>query len=107
MRKFTRGGLLAVLDIYNATDELFDEESGIQEQLEETEKGPGRKRVAVVSEALHGDRGGRGIVWSREVDGVLDEIGPLWDLAVEPLCRLMQADGEGFYEGEELILELE
>jgi hypothetical protein len=42
-----------------------------------------------------------------ETDRTLDELGPLWTWLRENRQGLVQADGEGYYDGTELILPLE
>jgi len=97
-------GLYGEIEINQLADGLFDEE--LQEQLEtlgDAEEGD----PAPVAETLRAAR--RSVVvrvlWQgREPADTLVRIDPLWTWLFDSRTGLMQADGEGFYDSQGLVL---
>jgi hypothetical protein len=95
--------LLAELEVNTRGEELFDEE--LEEFLElagESETPAGRalaRRLKGTSAILAVQ-----VLWGgRSSDATLGLLAPLWDWLREHRRGLVQADGEGFYEGDALI----
>lgn len=99
-------GLYGEIEINQPGDGLFDEE--IQEQLESLEDTVDGDPTPV-SETLRAAR--RSIVvrvlsQGRDSQDTLVRIDPLWLWLFESRSGLLQADGEGFYNSQGLVLEL-
>jgi hypothetical protein len=102
--RLTRGDeLLAQLELTDATGRLFDAEIGELQQLARQGGLPGQaiaRRLESVRAVL-----AVGVLWQeRTADRTLDLLSPLWEWLLTNRHGLIQADGEGFYEGQELIL---
>ena len=101
------GRTLAQLTINVPGDGLFDDERAELLESAEAGRGPGK---AIVLEAL---RGARAILAVQVLFGdadpeqTLDALGPLWSFLQGNRRGLLQADGEGYYDADGLILELE
>jgi hypothetical protein len=98
-------GLYGEIEINQLGDELFNAE--IQEQLEGLEEAEGD--AASVETTLRTAR--RSVVISvldqgREVDDTLSRIDPLWAWLFNSRSGLLQADGEGFYDSQGMVLEV-
>jgi hypothetical protein len=89
-------------------DGLFDEE--LEELVELAQESEEQSAAAEVVEVL---RAARAIVavqvlfGDRETERTLDLLAPLWTWLQVNREGLIQADGEGYYDGQELILALE
>lgn len=89
-------------------DGLFDEER--DELIEFVEDEDDQPAKGLVIQTL---RNARAIVavqvlfGNDDTDGTLDSLGPLWTWLRANRRGLMQADGEGYYDGGQLILPLE
>lgn len=101
------GDLYGQIEISTPGDEIFESElEEFKAELEQAE-GNGKKKVEatllctkaiVVVQVLWQDR---------DSEETLRRLDPLWEWLISNHKGLMQADGEGFYEGRNLILELE
>lgn len=94
--------LLAHIDVSQAGDGLFDDELG--ELREEAGRGAAAstvtRRLGTVSAILTAR-----VLWQdRETEETLDLLSPLWDWLLAHRRGLIHADGEGFYDGQDLIL---
>jgi hypothetical protein len=101
------GRMLAHLTINVPGDGLFDDERAELSEYAEAGEGPGRPivletlanaRTILAAQVLFGDR---------DTDETLDALGPLWSWLQDNRRGLLQADGEGYYDTDGLILELE
>ena len=99
--------LIAQLEINLPGDGLFEEELAELRELAEEGTGTGRGRVTSVVD------GARSLVavqvlWDgEEADAALALLDPLWQWLFRERPGLLQADGEGFYDAERLILRVE
>jgi hypothetical protein len=97
--------LFAQIEINQPGDDLFDAE--IQEMiefLEETE-GENRKRVENVLRTARRIVSVQVLYQGRELEQTLSGIDPLWEWLFSTRKGLLQADGEGYYDRHDLILE--
>ncbi len=98
--------LLAQLEVNKAGDALFEIE--IDELGQEAE--PGGAAASAVTTRLESVTAVLAVrvLWQqRTAEQTLDLLGPLWEWLLANRRGLIQADGEGFYEGQELILATE
>ena len=100
-------GLFAEIEINEPGDGLFEEE--IQEFLESLEEAEGenRKRVEKVLKEAKRIISVRVLHQDRETEETLAGIDPLWQWLFLTRAGLLQADGEGYYDEVELILEVD
>jgi hypothetical protein len=101
------GRTIAQLTINVPGDGLFDDERS--ELLESADEGAGPGK-ALVLETLHSARTILAVqVLFGEADSeeTLDALAPLWSWLQDNRRGLLQADGEGYYDADGLILELE
>jgi hypothetical protein len=99
--------LLAELELNLRGTERFDEElSEFLEQLEDSDE-DARPRVERCLRAARAVVVARVLWQGCSTDETVDLLSPLWTWLLENRRGLIQADGEGFYEGDELILELD
>jgi hypothetical protein len=102
---YLRDGLYAEIEINEPGDELFENE--IAEMLEflEDAEGKARKRVEKVLKGARRIVSVRVLGQDRETDETLAGIDPLWKWLFSTRAGLLQADGEGYYDAGDLILE--
>ncbi len=89
-------------------DGLFDEE--LEELVEFAREGDDQSAAAGVVKVLRAARAivaVRVLFGDREADRTLDLLAPIWTWLQVNREGLIQADGEGYYDGQELILALE
>jgi hypothetical protein len=87
-------------------DELFEEEiEEFRAELADAESGPAKRRVAKCLQNAQAIVAVQ-VLGGGAVDDSLDLLGPFWDYMDRTYRGLIQADGEGFYDGDDLILEL-
>ena len=89
-------------------DGLFDEER--DELIEFAQDGDDKSAKASVINTLQGARSivaVQVLFGDGDTDRTLDRLIPLWDWLHANRQGLIQADGEGYYDGQELILALE
>ncbi|MBX3118227.1 MAG: hypothetical protein KF784_04120 [Fimbriimonadaceae bacterium] len=97
---------IAVLEISCPGDEVFEEE--IEEFLESLEGSFfKRRRVEKCLKNCAGILAVQVLFGGKDSNETLDRIAPLWHFLMKRSKGLIQADGEGFYAGTKLILELE
>jgi hypothetical protein len=94
---------LAHLEINTAADRLFEEE--ITELREEAEQG-GAAAGAVITRlgSITAILAVGVLRQERTTEQTLDLLNPLWDWLLVNRRGLIHADGEGFYDGQDLIL---
>jgi hypothetical protein len=98
--------LLAQLEVNKAGDALFETE--IDELRKEAEPGGAAARAVTTRlESVTAVLAVRVLWQQRTAEQTLDLLGPLWEWLLANRRGLIQADGEGFYEGQELILATE
>jgi hypothetical protein len=99
--------LLSQLEISSTDDDLLREE--INEFVEMIEEAQGA-RTAELADRLNQVTAVLGVqvLWQgRTSEQTLNLLDPLWNWLLEHRRGLIQADGEGFYDGRKLILALE
>ena len=98
-----RGALACDITFNTPRDGLFEEE--IQELTQEVEESDDdrRERVLDVLKAATQIVAVQVLFAARQEAGVLD---PLWNWLSGHRVGLLQGDGEGYYEGNELVLEM-
>lgn len=100
--------LLAQLEINERGSELFDEEiDEFLEMLEDCEDAAARSHVQGRLRKARATVAAQVLWQGRTPDETLELLAPLWAWLGHNRAGLLQADGEGFYDGDELILELE
>ena len=98
----------ASIEINRRGDELFQEEiDEFREFLEDADEGPAKVRVLQCLDSAMGTVAVHVLFGNRDTEGTLDARTPLWETLFSRYDGLLQADGEGFYEGDNLILKLE
>ena len=98
--------LYAEVEINQPDDGLFDDEVGeMLESLEDIE-GDARGRVETVLRNAKRIIAVRVLSQGRESEETLAAFDPLWEWLFSSRAGLLQADGEGFYDQSELILEV-
>jgi hypothetical protein len=92
------------IEINQPGDGVFDEElDEMLEFLEESE-GAGRARVEAVLRSAQRTVVVRVLWQTRDTESTMIRIDPLWDRLFIEREGLLQADGEGYYDDDELIL---
>lgn len=100
-------GLYGEIEINQVGDGLFDEE--VQEQLESLDGGE-QGDSEVVAATLRSARRSvvvRVLSQGRECDDTLERIDPLWRWLFSARQGLLQADGEGYWDSQGLIFEVD
>jgi hypothetical protein len=98
-------GLYGEIEINQPGDELFDAE--IQEQLESfKEVDDNSATVATTLRAANRSVVVRVLSQGRESGDTLVRIDPLWSWLFNLRSGLLQADGEGFYDSQGIVLEV-
>lgn len=102
---YRAGDLLGEVEINTPGDDIFEGE--IEEMLELVQQSESlnRQRVETVLHAAKRTVSVRVLYQGREIDETLVAINPLWQWLFTTRAGLLQADGEGYYDAEELILE--
>lgn len=100
------GSEIAVLEFSYPGDELFQEE--IEEFMECLEGSFfKRRRVEKCLKNCKGILVVQVLLGGKQHNETLDRLAPLWQFLMKRSKGLIQADGEGFYEGTKLILEVQ
>jgi hypothetical protein len=95
----------AALEINVPGDGLFNEEiAEMLEFLEDADGEVGRVRVESVLREAQRTLSVQVLWQERETDQTLATLMPLWDWLFATRPGLLQADGEGYYAGDELVL---
>jgi hypothetical protein len=98
-------GLYALLDVTKAANGGRDEIAELREEVAAIGGVDSQKVLHVLdssTEVLTLE-----VKWqTRSTDETLDKFGPLWDWLRANRRGLIQADGEGYYQGDELILDV-
>jgi hypothetical protein len=98
-------GLYGEIEINRPGDDLFDAE--IEEQLESLEEAEGDSAfVAATLRAANRSVVVRVLSQGRESHDTLVRIDPLWAWLFNARSGLLQADGEGFYDSQGVVLEV-
>jgi len=102
---YLRDGLYAEIEINEPGDGLFKDE--IAEMLEflKDAEGKARKRVEKVLKGARRIVSVRVLGQDRETERTLAGIDPLWKWLFSTRAGLLQADGEGYYDADDLVLE--
>ena len=102
---YLRDDLYAEIEINEPGDGLFEDE--IAEMLEflEDAEGNGRERVEKVLSGARRIVSVRVLGQDRESEDTLAGINPLWRWLFSTRTGLLQADGEGYYDADDLVLE--
>jgi hypothetical protein len=97
--------LLGEIEINHPGDDIFDEDLSDLKELVGSSVTPEKQRVL---ETLHNAQCIVTVeaIWpGRDSEAVLAKIDPLWDWLFEHYAGLLQADNEGYYDYDGLILE--
>jgi hypothetical protein len=102
---YLRDGLSAEIEINEPGSGLFEDE--IAEMLEflKDAKGKSRKRVEKVLKDARRIISVRVLGQDREAEDTLAGVDPLWKWLFSTRRGLLQADGEGYYDADDLIVE--
>ena len=101
------GQPVAELEINEPGDGLFEDER--EELLEEAADAEGRGKRGVLS-ALRGARrivAAQVLLGGGEATAALARLAPLWEWLAANRRGVLQADGEGYYDGGELVLRVD
>jgi hypothetical protein len=98
-------GLYAEIEINEPGDGLFEDEIAEMLQFLEDAEGKARKRVEKVLKGARRIVSVRVLWQDRESGDTLAGIDPLWKWLFSTRAGLLQADGEGYYDADDLILE--
>lgn len=100
------GDLYGQIEVNRVGTDLADEELGeFRERIEDDSEGD-RERVLAVVAATRAILAVRVLWQGREAEPTLRRLDPLWEWLFETHEGLMHADGEGFYDEENLVLEV-
>jgi hypothetical protein len=94
------------LEINRTGDDLFEEDLGELRLLVGHARGEQRERVLRVLDAARALIIVSAVWQGGDPEPVLNRIDPLWDWLFPRYAGLLQADGEGFYDENGLVLEL-
>lgn len=98
--------LLGQLEINSADDELFSEEINEFLEMIEGAGSRGKEKIADRLKQVTATLSVQVLSQGRTFEQTLDLLDPLWNWLLEHRRGLVQADGEGFYDGRELVLAL-
>ena len=102
-----RGHRVGHLTLNAPGDGLFDAERDELVEFAAAGDGPGKTRVLETLRAAHGIVAVQVLFGDGDADRTLSAIDPLWRWLHANRHGLLQADAEGYYDAQELILELE
>jgi hypothetical protein len=97
--------LYAEIEINEPGDGLFEAEISEMLELLDNSEGRSRNRVESVLKQSRRTVSVRVLGQGRETDDTLAGIDPLWKWLFSTRAGLLQADGEGYYDAHDLILE--
>lgn len=98
-------GLYAEIEINAPGDGLFEREIAEMLEFVEDVEGKGRKRVENVLRGARRIVSVRVLSQDRESEDTIAGIDPLWRWLFSTRAGLLQADGEGYYDADNLVLE--
>lgn len=99
---------LAVVEVNRRGEELFDDElAEFRDAVAELPDGPGKARVARCLDAAGAVVAVQVLFGEGDEEATLAALDPLWDALFARYGGLLQADADGFYEGDRQVLELE
>ena len=101
------GTPIAKLEINVPGDGLFDTELGELVEFVEDADGPAKHRVLATLRAARTIVAAQVLFGTRDTDSTLSALDPVWQWLMRNRQGLLQADGEGYYDAEGLILEVE
>lgn len=100
-----RGDPIAHVTLNVPGDGLFDEERDeLLEAATAADEGPGQARVLATLRAATGIVAVQVLGGTRETEAVLSALDPFWDWLFRERHGLLQADGEGYYSPDGLLL---
>lgn len=102
-----RGHRVGHLTLNVPGDGLFDEERDELVEFAEDGNGRGKRRVIDILRAARSIVAVQVLFGDGDTERTLTALDPLWRWLHANRRGLLQADGEGYYEGPELILEVE
>jgi hypothetical protein len=102
-----RGNRVGHLTLNTPGDGLFDEERDELVEFAEEGDGRGKQRVIDTLRAAHGIIAVQVLFGDGDTERTLTALDPIWRWLHANRRGLLQADGEGYYDGDALILELE
>jgi hypothetical protein len=94
------------LEINRAGDDLFDEDLAELRLLVHHARGEQRERVLQVLDQARALVSMSAVWQGGDPEPVLSRIDPLWDWLFPRYAGLLQADGDGFYDENGLVLEM-
>ncbi len=97
--------LLGELEINRRGTDLADSElAELEEELEAVDGAAAARKVLKKARTIVALR----VLWQgREVEPTMEMLDPVWDWFFETRDGLLQADGEGYYDADGLIIEIE
>ena len=100
------GRIIAQVAINAPGDGLFDDERAELIDAAGEAEGPGKATVLETLRAARTILAAQVLFGDRDIEEALDGLEPLWSWLFENRRGLLQADGEGYYDTNGLILEL-
>lgn len=101
------GRIIAQVTLNVPGDGLFDDERAELLEFAEDGEGPGKDTVLATLRAARSTVAVQVLFGERDPDETLDALAPLWTWLQENRRGLLQAEGEGYYDADGLILELD
>lgn len=102
------GDAIAYITFNAPGDGLFEEElEELREFADDAEDGPGKRQVLATLEGARQIVAAQILMGGRDPEAVLSALDPFWAWLFAERKGLMQADGEGYYNAEGQILEVE
>ena len=101
------GRMIAHVTINVPGDGLFEDERAELSEAAEEGEGPGKANVLETLENARAILAVQVLFGNSDTDETLDALAPLWSWLQDNRRGLLHADGEGYYDANGLILELE
>ena len=102
-----RGNVCGAIEVSTPSDELFEEEiAEFREFLDEVPMTPGKRRVLECLDRCKAIVAVQVLFGTGDAETTLQKVDPLWNWLFANRSGLLQADGEGFYDGQTLLVEL-
>lgn len=96
---------LGIIEINRPGDDIFDDDIAEFTDLVGAGDSPGQQRVREVLANTRAIIAVEASWQGADAEPVLSRLDPLWDWLFAQTAGLLQADNEGFYDGDDLILE--